>query len=53
MNSFSQELIRDTIACFQEEDGVVLSEDQANAVLRAFAGLFLAFAEGEEGARPP
>jgi hypothetical protein len=53
VNTYSPELIAETIACFQEEDGIVLSEDQAIAVLRGLSGLFLAFAEGEERARPP
>lgn len=40
---FSQNLINETIRCFQEEDGVLLSEQEAIAALENMAGLFLAF----------
>ncbi len=43
-NGFSQKLIRETIKCFKEEDGISLSENEAIAILESFAGLFLAFA---------
>lgn len=43
MPKFSQQLISDTITCFYEEDGVVLTEDEAIAVLDSFADLYLAF----------
>jgi hypothetical protein len=50
--SFSPELIADTIACFKDEDGIVLSEEEAIEVLHSFAGLYLAFAGGSGAAAP-
>jgi len=47
---FSKVLIADTIACFKEEDGLLLSEEEAVAVLHSFAGLYLAFARGSRTA---
>jgi hypothetical protein len=46
--SFSKELIADTITCFKEEDGLLLSEEEAIEVLHSFAGLYLAFARGSK-----
>jgi hypothetical protein len=45
--AFPEELIVETIACFLDEDGVVLSEEEAVSALRNLGGLFLAFATGE------
>ena len=44
MNRFPQQLVLDTIACFKEEDGVELTQEEAVAVLDSFAGLYLALA---------
>lgn len=44
MPKFSPKLILDTISCFKEEDGVVLTESEAVEVLDSLAGLYLAFA---------
>lgn len=51
MSKFSLQLVSDTIACFKEEDGIELTQEQAIEVLESFAGLYLAFAEG--GAADP
>ncbi|MFA6446410.1 MAG: hypothetical protein WCW14_04160 [Candidatus Paceibacterota bacterium] len=51
MPNFSQQLVLDTIACFKEEDGVQLTQEEAIEVLESFAGLYMAFAEG--GAADP
>jgi len=47
MNRFPQQLVLDTIACFKEEDGVELTQEQAVEVLESFAGLYLAFTPEE------
>ena len=41
---FSQELIDETIRCFNEENGVLMTEEQSVVVLNSFADLYLAFA---------
>lgn len=46
MPKFSPQLVSDTIACFKEEDGIELTQEQAIEALESFAGLYLAFAEG-------
>lgn len=43
-NRFSSNLIRETIAVFKEEDGLVISAETANEYLEALSGFFLAFA---------
>jgi len=40
---FPRELIEATIKTFLEEDGVLLSEEEAMYILRSFAKLYLAF----------
>ena len=40
---YENNLIRETIACFKEEDGIVLSEQEAIEFLDSLGGLFLAF----------
>jgi hypothetical protein len=52
VETFSQELIRETIACFKEENGIDISPEEANQYLHAFANLFLAFASGNSNSRP-
>jgi hypothetical protein len=47
---FSIELIEETIKVFQEEDGVILSQDEAEVALEGLSGLFLAYAEADKGA---
>ncbi len=42
-SAFSQNLIDETIRCFQEEDGVLLSEQEAIDALENMAELFLAY----------
>ncbi len=52
--SFSEQLIAETIACFQEEDGIVLTPEEASAFLENMAGLFLSFTRvSPEGFFPP
>lgn len=41
---FNQGLIQETIDCFREEDGIVITPEQAEEYLSSFADLFLAFA---------
>lgn len=48
MPKFSQQLVFDTIACFKEEDGVELTQEEAVEALESFAGLYLAFAPKED-----
>jgi hypothetical protein len=43
--SFSQELIKETILVFREEDGIEISPEKANEYLNNMAGLFLAMAD--------
>lgn len=51
MSKFSPQLVSDTIACFKEEDGIELTQEQAIEALESFAGLYLAFApDGNERA---
>ena len=50
MPEFSQKLIAETIACFKEEDGLSLSQDEAIAALEALGGLYIAFRECEGAA---
>ena len=45
---FSEKLIKETINCFKEEDGVVITPEQADEYLASFAGLFLVFTENQE-----
>ena len=45
-SSFSEELIGSAIEVFQEEDGVLLSREEAIEALNSLGGLFLAFAGG-------
>lgn len=52
MSRFEPKLIQDAIACFREQDGVVLSESEAVAALEALGGLFLALT-GEKGGGEP
>lgn len=49
---YSKNLIEETIACFLEEDGVVLTENEACEALDGLSGLFLAFSRPSVGARP-
>ena len=42
---YSKKLIEETILCFQEENGILLTEEEAIAALDGFAGLYLAFAK--------
>ena len=46
---FSQKLIDETIKCFKEENGVDLSSEQANEILKHLSGLFLAYKKGKVG----
>ncbi|MBY0294144.1 hypothetical protein K2Q08_02320 [Patescibacteria group bacterium] len=49
---FSPNLIQETINVFREEDGILLSEEEAISYLHSFADLYLAFAgEGRAAAR--
>lgn len=47
--TYSPQLIDDAIEIFREEDGILLSKDEAVTALEGLAGLFLAFA-GERAA---
>ncbi len=49
MPKFSQQLISETITCFYEEDGVLLTQEEALAVLDSLSGLYLAFTPGQCG----
>ncbi len=40
---FSEKLIRETIACFKEEDGLDISEETANEYLMSLSNLYLAY----------
>jgi hypothetical protein len=40
---FSNNLIQETITCFFEEDGLVISEETANEYLMSLSNLYLAF----------
>ncbi len=53
--SFSKELIAECQAVFRDENGILLTNVQANECLRGLAGLYRAFAEGGSGqsCRPP
>lgn len=49
MSKYNEKLVLETIACFKEEDGIEMTQEEAIAVLDSFAGLYLAFAsEGSE-----
>jgi hypothetical protein len=41
--TYTPQLIEDTIRVFREEDGIVLTPEEAIVALEALAGLFLAF----------
>ena len=45
MCKFSEELIEETIKCFWEENGLVISKETAIEYLNNLAGLYLAFAK--------
>ena len=48
---YSKKLIDECIACFRDEDGIELTEEEAVEYLAGLGGLFLAFAGvGEAGA---
>lgn len=40
---YSKQLILETIDCFKQENGIVLSPEQANEYLNSLANLYLAF----------
>ena len=44
---YNEKLIKETIECFKEENGIDITPEQANEHLNCFADLFLAFAEEE------
>jgi hypothetical protein len=44
--SFSKELIAECQTVFLDENGILLTNEQADECLRGFAGLFRAFADG-------
>lgn len=48
-NQFSQKLIDETVKCFKEENGIIVSEKQAVEILNNFAGLFLSYSRGVGG----
>jgi hypothetical protein len=48
--SFSPELVKKAIDVFHAEDGLLLSENEARAVLSSLAGLFIAYS-GESSAQ--
>lgn len=52
INSFSENLIRETIHIFKEEDALELTPEMAMEYLQQLAGLYLAFAE-RGGAQAP
>lgn len=45
--TYNKNLITETINVFREEDGVLLSKEEAVAILDSFAGLYLAFVDDE------
>lgn len=47
MPIFSPNLIQETIACFREEDGLIITPETANEYLDALSGLFLVLADKE------
>lgn len=49
---FSKELIEETINCFWEEDGLILSKDVANEYLMSLSDLYLAYTKPPADARP-
>jgi hypothetical protein len=53
MSKLRQQLISETITCFYEEDGIMLTEVEAIAVLDSFADLYLAFVERRTAAQSP
>lgn len=42
---FSQKLIQETIDCFWEEDGLIISEEVANNYLMSLSDLYLAYSK--------
>ena len=50
--TFSQELVDETIRCFLEENGLVLSQNEAIEALNNLAGLFLAFVPVDRRTNP-
>jgi len=46
--SFSKDLIAECQIIFRDEDGIFLTNEQADECLRGFAGLYLTFAGGRE-----
>lgn len=45
MTKHSEELIKETIECFKEENGHIIDEETASEYLESMAGLYLAFSK--------
>ena len=42
---YSKKLIKETIKCFKEGDGLDINEEMANEYLKSLANLFIAFSK--------